>query len=55
MSSGTDWLTDSDGVLQRTVATGSGSVDIHDGVPLDIFQHVDSDGDIRLSLQAATG
>jgi len=47
--------TGNDGVLQRTVVTGSGDVYIRNGVRLDVYNHADSDGDMTLSLQTATG
>jgi hypothetical protein len=48
------WWYDDDGVLQETPASGRGSVYIDDGMRLDVYVHIETDGDISLSLESAT-
>jgi len=48
------WYDDS-GRRQRFTASGRGSVQIRDGMRLDVYIHIESDGDVSLSLQAAGG
>jgi hypothetical protein len=46
---------DAGGRLKRFVASGRGTVQIRDGSRLDVYIHIESDGDVSLSLQVAAG